>query len=60
MTKDELKMKLDSALDNFVEETKRLDDYGQNPVSEGELKEFAKQVFYAMDAFKDSLLEYLD
>ncbi len=60
MTKAELKAALEKSLDDFREETSRLDDSSRAPVAEGELIDFAKQVFYALDSFKNALLMYLD
>lgn len=60
MDKAALKAELDAALKNFVNETKHFDDYSQAPVTEGELKEVVKQVYYVLDAFRDSLLKHLD
>ncbi len=60
MDKAALKAELDAALKNFVNETKHFDDYSQAPVTKGELKEVVKQVYYVLDAFRDSLLRYLD
>ena len=60
MDKAALKAELDAALKNFVDETKHLDDYSQAPVTEGELKEVVKQVYYVFDAFRDNLLKHLD
>jgi len=60
VTKKDIEKKLDEALDTFVYETKSLDDYSQRPVTEGELKEFAKQVFYVLDAVKDAIANYMD
>ena len=60
MDKAALKAELDAALKNFVDETKHLGDYSQAPVTEGELKEVVKQVYYVFDAFRDNLLKHLD
>ena len=60
MDKAALKAELDAALKNFVDETKHLDDYNQAPVTEDELKEVVKQVYYVFDAFRDNLLKHLD
>ena len=60
MTKTELAARLDQALEAFAAETRHLDAYSSAPVSEGELKEVVKQMYYVLDGFKDALLEYLD
>lgn len=62
MTKQELSAALDQSLQEFVDETKYIasDPYSKKPVTEGELYESNKQIFYALHKFKDILLEYLD
>lgn len=62
MTKKELNAALDQALQEFIDETKCVasDPYGKKPVTEGELYESNKQIFYTLDKFKDLLLAYLD
>lgn len=57
MNKDELRNRLETALETFVQETKHLDNYSQTPISEGELKEVVKQVYYVLSEFKDALLD---
>lgn len=62
MTKAELKDELEQALQNFVDECKFVasDPYSKEPVTQGDLYESHKQVFYLLDRFKDALLNYLD
>lgn len=62
MTKAELKGELEQALQNFVNECKFVvsDPYSKEPVTQGDLHESHKQVFYLLDRFKDALLSYLD
>ncbi|WP_251447118.1 hypothetical protein [Vermiculatibacterium agrestimuris] len=60
MTKAELEHKLDEALQSFSAEINFLDDYSKVPASEGQLKDSMKQVFYALDSFKDAILSYID
>lgn len=62
MTKQELNAALNQSLQEFINETKCVasDPYGKRPVTEGELYESNKQIFYALDKFKDILLDYLD
>ena len=62
MTKSELNSALDEALQEFVDEQKFVasDPYSKKPVTEGELYESNRQVFYTLHKFKDILLGYLD
>lgn len=57
MNKNELRDRLEIALQTFAQETKHLDDYSKAPVTEGELKGVVKQVYYVLDEFKDALLD---
>ena len=61
MTKKELAKNLTDALANFDRETSLFtDEYSNAPASKSDLREFARQTSYALRAFKDSLLDYLD
>lgn len=62
MTKPELNDALDQSLQELVDELKFVasDPYSKKPVTEGDLCESNKQIFYALHKFKDILLEYLD
>lgn len=62
MTKAELSDALDQSLQEFVDELKYVasDPYSKKPITEGELYESNKQIFYALHRFKDILLGYLD
>ena len=60
MTKQELDAKLTQALESYKTDTIALfDPYGKRPVTDGELYEFARQTFYALNEFKTAILEYL-
>ena len=60
MDKFDLVKELDDALSEFESETKRLDDYSRRPVTEGDLKDFANQVFYVLYSYKNAITKYLD
>ncbi len=60
MNNTELRDRLETALETFVQETKHLDDYSKAPVTEGELKEVVKQVYYVLSEFKDALLDNIN
>lgn len=62
MTKQELNAALEQILQEFVDELKFVasDPYSQKPITEGELFESNRQVFYTLHKFKDILLNYLD
>lgn len=60
MTKLDFEQKLDNVLKNFTAEISSLDDYSKAPVTEGQLKDAMKQVFYALDSFRDAILNYID
>ena len=60
MTKQELDAKLTQALESYKADTIALSDpYGKSPVTDGDLHEFARQTFYALNEFKTAILEYL-
>lgn len=61
LTTKELDGALETALNNFKSEIKLTvsDEYGKNPITEGDAVEIAKQTFYVLDDFKDKLIEYL-
>lgn len=60
MTKSDLELLLNQALKSFTNEISFLDDYGKTPVTEGQLKDSMKQVLYALDSFRDAILNYID
>ena len=62
MTKDELKTALEKTLSEFSKEVKFVadDPYSKEPVTKGELFESHRQIFYALDNFKNILLDYLN
>lgn len=61
MTTEMLNQRLKSALDNFEEETRReFDEYSKDSVTKGEIAELSKQTFYALDAFRKEIIQYLD
>lgn len=60
MRKDVLEKKLESALNTFADETNMLfEAYDQTPATKGDLQELSKEVYYALDSFKKSLLDSL-
>lgn len=60
MTKQELESALDEVLDAFRLDTDRINDYSNKPVTEGDLKDLAKQTFYALNGFKVKILTYFE
>ena len=62
MTKMELKKRLDDALEDYKADMNSFasDEYSKRPVTEGELAEYSKHVFYVLNSFKDAILDYLD
>lgn len=61
MTKDELTMKLDNAIDDFIETTKVEfgDPYSKEPATMADMCELSAQSTAVFKAFKNALLEYL-
>lgn len=60
MSKAELELRFNQALKDFTNEISFLDDYSKTPVTEGQLKDSMKQVLYALDSFRDAILNYMD
>lgn len=58
VNKARLEKELEQALDTFADETNLLfDTYDQTPATKGDLCELSKQVYYALNSFKKSLLD---
>ena len=61
MTKELLRKRLDDALEEYKENVKDIasDPYGKRPVTEGEMYELQKQIFYVLDDFAKAIQEYI-
>lgn len=61
MTKETLCARLDEALSEYVNDVESIaiDPYSSRPVTEGQLVEVQRQTFYALDAMKTAILDYL-
>ena len=61
MTKKELEARLDQALENYQTDMQSIasDPYGKQPITEGQLYEASKHIFYALNTLKKEILEYL-
>lgn len=61
MTTKELDQRLTAVLDDFSSELRQeYDDYSKAPVTGGDIAELSRQTFYALDAFRKELVQYLD
>ncbi len=47
-----------NAFQSFIET--HFEEGSHNPVDSGELAEFGKQVFYALDATREKIIDYLE
>lgn len=61
MTKAQLNDKLTNTLVLFSEEIKsKYNEFDQTPATKADVAEVARQAFYALNDFKNAIIEYLD
>lgn len=60
MSINELEKELDEAITDFSSEIRfQYHEGSRNVVNETDINELARQTFYALDRFKDSIIKYL-
>lgn len=59
MTKSQLEQNLNEILERFKNELPEINPYDNSPATRSELLEANKQVFYALNDFKNQILQYI-
>ncbi len=61
MTVKELDQRLETVVDHFTEEMRNTyDDYSSAPATGSDIAQVARQTFYALNAFRQEIVKYLE